>query len=314
MQTIQAKWYQRGSANRARNYVVLHSMEAPNKPETAEGVGHFFANLPSSNKASAHVGADMNSLCRYVSDDDIAYGAPPRNSDGLHLELAGFARYLAGDWQQPQMMAMIQLAVPQVREWCDRYGIPQQYRDAAALRRGERGITTHNEVSRAWGVSTHTDPGPGFPIGYLLAMLAAQQAPPPADAGDMSNFFYVSNPVGSGFWLVKRTDGGVFAYGDAKPIGGLPQFHDLRLQAPIVAAAPYVRDGQVLGMWLLGNDGGVFALEQAPFTTSYAAHAEWHIPNDFVDIEQRGEGYVLTAVEQGSDPPKIHPYDCTKRA
>ena len=32
------------------------------------------------------------------------------------------------------------------------------------LRAGERGITTHAQVSKAWKKSDHWDPGPGFPI------------------------------------------------------------------------------------------------------------------------------------------------------
>jgi hypothetical protein len=39
---------------------------------------------------------------------------------------------------------------------------------------GKRGITTHLEVSRAYKRSTHTDPGPGWPMAEMLKMVAAR--------------------------------------------------------------------------------------------------------------------------------------------
>jgi hypothetical protein len=36
--------------------------------------------------------------------------------------------------------------------------------DVAGLLRGDRGITTHDAVSKAFKQSTHWDPGPGFPL------------------------------------------------------------------------------------------------------------------------------------------------------
>ena len=79
--------------------------------------------------------------------------------------------------------------------------------------------------------------------------------PPPATPAAVA---IASSPSGKGYWLV-RSDGGVFAYGDAQfhgSMGGQP------LAAPIVdfAATP---DGG--GYWLLGADGGVFAFGSAPF-------------------------------------------------
>jgi hypothetical protein len=39
------------------------------------------------------------------------------------------------------------------------------------LKRGAHGITTHAEVSRAFGKSTHLDPGPFFPVAEYLRLV-----------------------------------------------------------------------------------------------------------------------------------------------
>lgn len=309
MNTIPARWFTAVGPSRSKDLIVVHSMEAPDKPDRAEEVGRFFQGLPSANKASAHVGADDNSRCRYVSDDDVAYGAPNANHNGLHLELTGYARYNTGDWAQPNMMLMLQQGAAQVREWHDKYGIPLRYIDAAALRAGIHGVTTHHQVTLAYGPSGgHWDPGYNFPIATLLAMASGSPSSPHREDSTMPAFLHCECPNG-GFWLVKPNDGGVFAYGSAPFFGALPG--KVNLAAPIVDMAPHLdASGRVDGYWLLGADGGVFAFGAAPFTDSYAAHPEWQGGvRDFVAISQLGTGYVVVAVERGSDPPNIQSYD-----
>lgn len=306
MQKIGARWF-RPVKSREIDLVVIHSMEASDKPDTAEAVGNYFARLPADNKASAHVGCDRDSSVRYVDDNDVAFAAPGANHNGLHCELTGFARYVEGDWLQPHMMAMLQQAAAVVREWCEKYDIPKRYVDAAGLKRGEIGITTHNEVSKAFKQSDHWDPGKGFPIKTFISMVV-DQPPPVAKDDDMPPFFHVDHPNG-GSWLIKREDGGVFAYDGAPFFGSLPGL-GVKPNAPIVALEPFELVGQVRGYWLLGADGGVYSFGDAPFTDSYAGHPEWHKGERyFVDIEQNGDGYNLIAVEKGSDPPRRNIYD-----
>jgi hypothetical protein len=312
---IQARWYTALATQRNKRKIVVHSMETPNKPDTAQGVGEFFSRLPSTNKASAHVGCDLGERVGYVSDKDIAYGAPGANHDGLHLEMAGYAHYNRGDWTQPQMMLMAQQAALQVREWADAYGIPLRFLSAADMRANPNisGVTTHYEVSQAFRQSDHWDPGQGFPIATLLQM-ATSGAMPIQGEDDVVPYFYAPCPTG-GYWVVKKADGGVFCFGpDGETQGPLvAPFHGSlggkSLAAPIVAMAPYVSGSAVAGYWLLGADGGVFAYD-APFVDSYAGHPEIHQgERDFVGIAQKGDGYILTSVARNSDPPQINPYD-----
>jgi hypothetical protein len=72
----------------------------------------------------------------------------------------------------------------------------------------------------------------------------------------------VPTPSGLGYWMV-ASDGGVFAFGDARFFGGMG---GKPLNQPItsIAATP---SGQ--GYWLVANDGGVFAFGDARFYGSF---------------------------------------------
>lgn len=74
----------------------------------------------------------------------------------------------------------------------------------------------------------------------------------------------VDSPSGDGYLLAAQ-DGGTFAFGDFPFPGSLA---GKRLNAPVVDAAR----GIGTGVWLLGADGGVFALA-APFYGSAVSHA-----------------------------------------
>ncbi|HEY5246135.1 MAG TPA: hypothetical protein VIJ60_10745, partial [Acidimicrobiales bacterium] len=72
-------------------------------------------------------------------------------------------------------------------------------------------------------------------------------------------------PDGGGYWEV-ASDGGLFAFGDAKffgSMGGKP------LNQPIVGLAPSSGGpGAPSGYWEVASDGGIFAFGGAPFDGS----------------------------------------------
>ncbi|MFI6900521.1 hypothetical protein ACIBKY_04625 [Nonomuraea sp. NPDC050394] len=71
MQKIQARYYTNGRLRPVR-LIVMHSMEAPEKPTTAENVARWFAT--SSPKTSAHVNVDNNSAVRSVEGFGMQVG------------------------------------------------------------------------------------------------------------------------------------------------------------------------------------------------------------------------------------------------
>ena len=164
---VRARWFT-DLAQRQINLLVVHSMEMDERPDTAEACANYFARTDV--KASAHVCVDTNSAVDCVRDMDVAYAAPGANHDGLHMELAGRARQSRAEWLDPFGAAMLTgPAAGWLAEKAGLYRIPLEYVDAARLKAGgARGVTTHNEVRLAFGKTTHTDPGAGFPMDVLL--------------------------------------------------------------------------------------------------------------------------------------------------
>ena len=70
--------------------LVIHTMEAPEKPDTAENVAKWFAGSTAP-QASAHYCIDADSIVQCVQDRDVAWHAPGANHNGLGFEHAGTA-------------------------------------------------------------------------------------------------------------------------------------------------------------------------------------------------------------------------------
>lgn len=177
VRTLPARWFTAVKGTRQVDLIVLHSMEAPEKGETAESVARYFQGLPASRKASAHYNIDVDSIVRSVNDNDVAFAAPGANHNGLQFEHAGYARQKRGGWLDAYSKAMLLRSARLAARKCAKYKIPIRYVDAAGLKRGERGITTHHQVTLAFRRSTHTDPGKGFPIRWYLDQVLAASRP-----------------------------------------------------------------------------------------------------------------------------------------
>lgn len=174
---IQATHYTPASG-RSIEVVVIHTMEAPEKPETAEGTARWFAGGRNAPEASAHYCVDNNSVVQCVRDQDVAWAAPGCNHNGLQIEHAGYARQSAAEWQDTYSKAMLGLSAQLAARLCQRYGIPVRWLSAADLRAGKRGITSHANVTKAFHKSTHWDPGPFFPAVQYVSMVKSSAKPP----------------------------------------------------------------------------------------------------------------------------------------
>jgi hypothetical protein len=63
----------------------------------------------------------------------------------------------------------LDLAAKAIAEWARTYKIPLVFLNAQDLKDPNvKGVTTHNEVSKAFKQSDHWDPGPGFPMDWVL--------------------------------------------------------------------------------------------------------------------------------------------------
>ena len=198
---IQARHFTQASG-RTVDVLVIHTMEAPEAVSTAENVAHWFAGSTAP-QASAHYCIDSNSIVQCVQDEDVAWHAPGANSDGLGFEHAGFASQGHADWNDTYSAAMLKLSAGLVAAKCKEHQIPVVWLSPADLRAGRRGITGHNNVSEAFRLSTHTDPGSSFPIQEYLGLVRAKLGnAAPADRTQKPSPKTIAE--GASGWRVKR--------------------------------------------------------------------------------------------------------------
>lgn len=153
--------------------IVLHSAEFPEKPRAARALCEWAAG-PQAERVSWHYAVDADEVIQAVREHDVAWAAPGANGNGIQIELIGYAAQAGPQWGDPFSSRMLDNAVNLVVGICQRWGIPATFLYAPALRQGGAGITTHAEVSLAFGKSTHTDPGPAFPIRRFMERVALQ--------------------------------------------------------------------------------------------------------------------------------------------
>lgn len=175
---VQAKSYTRANRGGGKiTAIVIHTMEAPEGPKTAENVATWFAgaNAP---KASAHYNVDAYSIVQSVRDADIAWHAGPVNDWSIGIEHAGYAKQTPAEWADHYSIAMLERSAKLVAQLCVRYAIPVRRLSAADLSRGERrGIFGHVDVTKGLtGGKGHTDPGDSFPWMTYLALVEANVA------------------------------------------------------------------------------------------------------------------------------------------
>jgi hypothetical protein len=109
---------------------------------------------------SAHLCVDDTICYRTLENDDIAEGAPGANSHGFHIEQAGFAKWSTVVWDGTFARSNGPRTRPRCTASCSTY--PAGVRVRVGLEKTQPGVTTHREVTKAFG-GTHSDPGPFWP-------------------------------------------------------------------------------------------------------------------------------------------------------
>lgn len=166
----EARHWSRQIPGARKDLVVIHCMEYPESATSAEWCADFFA-APTAPQASAHYCVDDDSIICCVPPDRVAWHAPGANHNGIGIEHAGFARQTRAQWLDDFSLRILGLSAELVAWLCSKNEMPMNFVVADHIKAGGRGITTHAEVSKAFGKSSHWDPGPHFPIGEYLRMV-----------------------------------------------------------------------------------------------------------------------------------------------
>lgn len=113
-------------------------------------------------------------------------GSTEGNTRGISYEITG-----VNGWTREQWMANVawdKLAAVIARD-CAKYGIPVRLLtvdEMQTFNSSTKGFVTHNLCRLAWGDTTHTDPGPNFPMDHLLALVGQLNGDDDmADYGDL---------------------------------------------------------------------------------------------------------------------------------
>ncbi len=188
--------------NRPIDLLVIHTMEMPEKGTTAESCAAWFRN-PSS-KVSAHYTVDNNSEVQCVLEKDVSWTAPGANHNGVHIEHAGYAKQTANDWLDVYSQAMLDRSIDLAADICKRNKIPARFLLAPDLVAQKRGITTHYQVSRAFGLSAHWDPGLSFPFEEYTLNIKEAMGGTGEGSPDKGESQYPTLKTGDKGWKVKQ--------------------------------------------------------------------------------------------------------------
>lgn len=166
----------KGRQGKTPVFIGIHTMEAPEGPQTAESIANYFKTV----QASSHWCVDNNSRVRVVLDEDTAWTLPPVNNRSLNIELAGYARQNAAEWMDPYSKDLLEIAAICAAEWVRKYNIPIRRLTDAQIARYEKGFVGHVDVNRVFKSSSHWDPGPAFPWDYFLGRVRVHAGQAPA--------------------------------------------------------------------------------------------------------------------------------------
>lgn len=154
--------------------IVIHTMEAPEGPQTAENTAAYFAS--GAVVASAHACVDQDSVVVCLPPTATAFAAPGANAAGYQIEHAGYASQDGAGWADAESQSMLRLSAAHAREIALAAGIPLRHLTDDELAAGYAGFVGHDQVSRVYKRSDHWDPGPAFPWSEYMGLVNGEAA------------------------------------------------------------------------------------------------------------------------------------------
>jgi hypothetical protein len=203
--------------------VVVHTSESG---DTSYESLRRFVEMPGDRLTSngSRYGSSYHALTRnddactfdeMLGDDAAPFSAPPVNATFLHICIPGRAAQSRDEWLDAPSRSGVRAVAKYVVAKAAVHGFPLERLTSADLVAGRGGYCGHVDVTWAWRLSNHTDPGSYFPWDVLAADIAELTAPPTPPEDDMPApaiaAVYTPGPnvtVGDK-WFVLRADGGI---------------------------------------------------------------------------------------------------------
>lgn len=158
-----------GNTRTTKRYVAIHNTA---NDATAEGEASYAKRREDS--VSSHYYADNDSLLQSLDTALRAYhaGSTTGNSQAIAYEITGTNGKSRTWWLTNVAWPLL---ARQIAADCRAHDIEPRLLTVAEIKAGTRtGFITHDQMRQAWGGTTHTDPGPSFPLDHLLALVRAE--------------------------------------------------------------------------------------------------------------------------------------------
>lgn len=167
-----SRWWRPGRDTQPPSQIVIHTTESQREPGGAFNVATWLSRT--NYRASAHFVVDVEQTLLTVDLADTAWGVGGSpNSSSVQIELVGEASSTREQWLAPDGAIQLCRAAALTAQIAQLYDIPLRLVEAPGLRAGTAGVAGHHAYTEAFGISTHSDPGEGFPWDGFLAQAAA---------------------------------------------------------------------------------------------------------------------------------------------
>lgn len=152
--------------------IVLHGAVTPCAEGWARKVAVMFRD--GTVRGSAHYTVDPAETFQAAYDDVVAWHAPP-NPHSLGIEFADPVTGPLKRWDDRPHRRTLRRGARLTAELALAYNVPVRMIGPKALKAGRRGICDHDDVSKAWGQSSHWDLG-AFPRRRFIRLVRAEVA------------------------------------------------------------------------------------------------------------------------------------------
>jgi N-acetyl-anhydromuramyl-L-alanine amidase AmpD len=148
--------------------IVIHGTVSPCVRGGARAVANDFHRTH--RDASAHYVVDPGHIVQCLKETTIGFHAPPNNKS-IGIELCDPQKGSSARWRDANHEAMLRLAAELVREVAARWKVPLVKLSTAEVQSLRHGICGHVNVSHAFHMTDHTDPGKGFPWAHFMSLV-----------------------------------------------------------------------------------------------------------------------------------------------